>query len=88
MNVVIQTKINMEFKCERCNPDHDYKTNAQMKQHMNSASHKRKFDPEFAAAEQAEKAAKKAAEEIDAVAEKATKKAARGAVARDAKDKA
>ena len=52
----------MEFKCGRCNPDHDYKTNAHMKQHMNSASHKRKFDTEFAAAEQAEKAEKKAAE--------------------------
>ena len=51
---------------------------------MNSASHKRKFDPEFAAAEQAEKAAKKAAKEIDAESdkagvedEKAAKKAAR-----------
>ena len=51
---------------------------------MNSASHKRKFDPEFAAAEQAEKAANKAAKEIDAEsfaaaeqAEKAAKKAAK-----------
>ena len=33
--------------------------------------HKRKFDPEFAAAEQAEKAAKKAAKEIDAESDKA-----------------
>jgi hypothetical protein len=49
----------MEFFCTVCNNDHDYKTLKSLNQHKNSASHKRKVDPEFAAAEEAEKAAKK-----------------------------
>jgi hypothetical protein len=50
---------NMEFKCERCNRHHDYKTEFKLKRHENTPSHKRKFDPEFAATEEAEKATKK-----------------------------
>ena len=49
-----------EFKCERCKPGHDFKSKQNLKQHHQSASHKRKFDPEFAAAEELEKATKKA----------------------------
>jgi hypothetical protein len=51
----------MEFKCERCKPGHDFKNKHYLKQHHQSASHKRKFDTEFAAAEEAEKVRKKAA---------------------------
>ena len=58
----------------RCNPEHDYKTKYKLNRHKETPSHKRKFDPEFAAAEQAEKAAKKAAEEVDAEAAKVAKK--------------
>ena len=50
-----------EFKCERCKPGHDFKSKQNLKQHHQSSSHKRKFDPEFAAAEEADKATKKAA---------------------------
>ena len=60
----------MEFKCKHCNPNHDFLTAKKLSRHENTPSHKRKFDPEFAAAEQAEKAAKKAAEEVDAEAAK------------------
>ena len=49
----------MEFKCERCNPTHDYKTAKKLSRHENTPSHKRKFDPNFAAAEEVEKAAAK-----------------------------
>ena len=47
----------MEFFCIFCN--NDYKTRKGLNQHKNTASHKRKVDPEFAAAEEAEKSANK-----------------------------
>ena len=46
-----------------------------MKQHHQSSSHKRKFDPEFAAAEQAEKATKKAANQAARGEKEAARKA-------------
>ena len=49
----------MEFKCERCNPTHDYKTAKKLSRHENTPSHKRKFDPNFAATDEFEKAAAK-----------------------------
>ena len=57
----METNMETEFKCERCKPGHDFKSKKNLKQHHQSSSHKRKFDPEFAAAEEAEKATKKAA---------------------------
>jgi L-lactate utilization protein LutC len=57
----METKMEAEFKCERCKPGHDFKNKHNLKKHQQSLSHKRKFDPEFAAAEEAEKATKKAA---------------------------
>jgi hypothetical protein len=50
-----------DFFCSVCDTGHDFKTLQNLKQHEKRASHKRKLDPEFAAAEEAEKAAKKAA---------------------------
>ena len=47
------------FKCSVC--DTPFKTLQYLKRHEKTASHKRKVDLEFAAAEEAEKAAKKAA---------------------------
>ena len=35
--------ITMEFKCKRCNPDHDYKTARKLRIHENTPSHKRKL---------------------------------------------
>jgi hypothetical protein len=49
------------FFCSVCDTGHDFKTLQNLNQHEKRASHKRKLDPEFAAAEEAEKAAKKAA---------------------------
>ena len=49
----------MEYKCERCNPVHDFKTAKKLSRHENTPSHKRKIDAEFAAAEEVEKAAAK-----------------------------
>ncbi len=69
----------MEFRCERCNPDHDFKTEYKLKRHKDTLSHKRKVDPEFAAAEEAEKAAKKAASEVDTKTNKATDQDAKAA---------
>ena len=49
----------MEYKCERCNPTHDYKTAKKLSRHENTPSHKRKFDPNFTVVEEVEKAAAK-----------------------------
>ena len=49
----------MEFKCERCNPTHDYKTAKKLSRHENTPSHKRKFDPNCTGVEEVEKAAAK-----------------------------
>ena len=67
----------MEFCCAVCNNGHDYKTLQGLNKHKNAASHKRKVDPEFAAAEEAEKAAKKAASGADTETNKATVEAAK-----------
>ena len=48
------------FCCDVCSNGHDYKTSQNFKKHEDTSSHKRKCDPEFAAAEEAEKATKKA----------------------------
>ena len=77
----------MEFKCERCNPEHDYKTEYKLKRHKETPSHKRKFDEEFAAAEQAEKAAKYFEEKANIEAANVAKKAATKK-AREHKEKA
>ena len=58
METNMETNMETEFKCERCKPGHDFKTKKNLKQHRQSSSHKRNFDPEFAAAEEAEKATK------------------------------
>ena len=49
----------MEFKCKHCNPNHDFLTAKKLSRHENTPSHKRKFDPEFAAAEEVQKVAAK-----------------------------
>ena len=49
----------MEFFCSVCDDGHDFKTLKRLNEHKKTASHKRKVDTEFAAAEEAEKAAKK-----------------------------
>ena len=49
--------IAIEFFCTVCNID--YKTRKGLNQHKSTAWHKRKVNPEFAAAEEAEKAANK-----------------------------
>ncbi len=42
----------MEAKfCDVCRNGHDYKTSKILNKHANTPLHKRKFDPEFAAAE-------------------------------------
>ena len=83
----------MEFKCERCDPDHDYKTEYKLKRHYDTPSHKRRSDPEFAAAEEAEKAAKKAEKsakkavaEADAETNKANAEAAKMAKKNEAEN--
>ncbi len=48
-----------EFFCSVCGNGHDFKTLQNLKKHEKTASHKRKLDPEFAAAEEAAKAANK-----------------------------
>ena len=50
-----------EIFCSVCDNGHDFTTLQKLKRHEKTASHKRKVDLEFAAAEEAEKAAKKAA---------------------------
>ena len=47
-----------EVLCSLCNTGHNYKTVYALNQHNKSASHKKKLDPEFAAAEEAAKKAK------------------------------
>ena len=42
-----------EFFCSICGNGHDFKTLQNLKKHEKTASHKRKLDPEFAAAEEA-----------------------------------
>ena len=51
----------MVFKCNCCDADHDFKTASKLSRHENTLSHKRKIHPEFAAAEEVEKAAAKRA---------------------------
>ena len=51
----------MEFFCSVCNKCHDFKTLKRLNEHKKTASHKRKVDSEFAAAEEAEKEADRAA---------------------------
>ena len=48
------------YFCSVCGNGHDFKSRSHLNQHEKSASHKRKIDPEFAAVEEAEKAAEKA----------------------------
>ena len=55
----------MEFFCSICNNGHDYKTTQGLNKHKNAASHKRKVDAEFAAAEEAKKEAGKAAKKAE-----------------------
>jgi hypothetical protein len=51
----------MEFFCSVCNNGRDYKTIQNLNEHKKTASHKRKVDSDFAAFEEAEKEAEKAA---------------------------
>ncbi len=51
----------MEFFCSVCNNGRDYKTIQNLNEHKKTASHKRKVDSDFAAVEEAEKEAEKAA---------------------------
>jgi len=48
------------FLCSVCGTGHDFKSRSHLIQHEKTASHKSKIDPEFAAVEEAEKAAEKA----------------------------
>ncbi len=51
----------MEAKfCDVFRNGHDYETSQFFKKHANNSPHKRKCDPEFAAAEEADKEANKA----------------------------
>jgi hypothetical protein len=53
-----------EFFCSVCGNDHDFKTLQNLNKHEKTQSHKRKLDPEFAAAEEVEKVTKKAARDL------------------------
>ncbi len=55
----------MEFFCIVCNNGLDYRTVQNLNRHKNAASHKRKVDAEFAAAEEAEKEARTAAKKAE-----------------------
>jgi hypothetical protein len=52
------------FFCSVCGNDHDFKTLQNLNKHEKTPSHKRKLDPEVAAAEEAEKATNKAAKDL------------------------
>ena len=51
-----------------CGDGRGYKANQALQKHQNTAGHKRKCDPEFAAAEEADKAANKASREAEKLA--------------------
>jgi len=50
--------VTVEIFCELCNNRHNYKSLQALKQHMNSASHKKRLDPELVAADEVAKKAK------------------------------
>ncbi len=75
---VQQTYRAMQKTCA-CGNGRGYKTNQALQKHQNTAGHKRKCDPEFAAAEEADKAAIKATREADKAANKATREADKAA---------
>ena len=49
----------MQRTCS-CGNGRGYKTTQALQKHQNTAGHKRKYDPDFAAAEEADKAANRA----------------------------
>ena len=61
--LALKFRVSMAFKCNCC-ANCDFKTASKLNRHENTLSHKRKVDPQFALAEEAEKAAAKAAKKL------------------------